>query len=425
MADNCFALIALPLAGTALVMVSKLFPAGILRRAVYILGVAAALVLPWIPFMRLASFIYTSGSSIHGTIGGWSSLAGIAYKFDGLSVCIVFMGMLISLPAWIYSRSVKLDYEVFDSIYFIQLAFLSASAITADLFNLFVCLEVLGITSYVLVVFSGKPAAYLASLSYLLVSAAAMLFFLVGLFFIYNCTGTLSYDAIAERLPPLAGRHGKEIAAAMVLITASIALRVAVLPVYGWLPDAHAMAPHPVSAVLSGVLIKTPLFILLRFLLIFSDSVLVGRAFAAAGALTALAGVVLALSQTDAKRLLAYHSISQIGFIVCAWGLALSLGLSTGLGLALLSASYLHALYHGIFKGTLFLSVGSVADAARSRDVYGVRNGIGHLNSGGHSGWIAAAAFAAGACSISAIPPWSGYISKNILTYYVDNPYYY
>jgi formate hydrogenlyase subunit 3/multisubunit Na+/H+ antiporter MnhD subunit len=85
-------------------------------------------------------------------------------------------------------------------------------------------------------------------------------------------------------------------------------------------------------------------------------------------------------------------------------------GLSTGLGLALLSALFLHALYHGVFKGTLFLVVGSVLDAADSRNVYRVRNGIGHVNARGYSGWITAAAFIAGAFSISAIPPRIGYV---------------
>jgi len=410
-----FLIIVLPLFGAALVLISRVIKIKIIRKLVYYLAVFSALVLPIIPIYITALSVY-SGNTFTGTIGGWSFLRGITYSFDGLAIIIIILGYLLSIPAWIYSRAIKLEYDIFDTIYFIQLAFLSAFAITTDIFNLFVCLEVLGITSYVLVVFADKPHAWLASLSYLLISATAMLLYLIGMYFLYNLTGTLALSEIASRITSIHGNYQISIMISATAIIAAIALRVAVVPVYGWLPDAHAMAPHPVSAVLSGILIKTPLFILLRFVIILPFSEFIGNAFAYAGAITACIGVILALGQHDAKRLLAYHSVSQIGYVVCAWGLALSAGLQTLSGKLFFTASFLHALFHGMFKGLLFLAVGTVLDVSDSRDVFKIRNSLVILKQKGISPYIVLLAFLAGAFSITAFPPWNGYISKNLIT---------
>jgi multicomponent Na+:H+ antiporter subunit D len=422
--DLVFLLIAFPLLGAALVSISNLFHSKMVRNTLSVLAALCALVLPWIPLYQLAPQIL-QGHIFSGTVGGWYGDLGIEFKFDGLAFLITLLGMLLCLPAWIYSRGMRFNHRVYDCIYFIQLAFLAASAMTADLFNLFVCLEVLGMTSYVLIIFSKKPQAFLASLSYLFVSAGSMLIYLLGVYVIYNITGSLSYTVIAERIRAVDFLYHKEATIGLVLMVSSIALRVAVVPVYGWLPDAHAMAPHPVSAILSGVLIKTPLFILLRLVYVFPEHILIGKAFAYSGALTAVLGVLLALSQSDAKRLLAYHSVSQIGYVVAAWGGALSVGISTPQGIALASAAFLHALFHGIFKGTLFLAVGTVTTSAHSTNVYSLRGGSVLVKNNGINPYIVIAAYCAGALSITALPPWSGFISKNFLLYVVKDPFSY
>jgi len=191
------------------------------------------------------------------------------------------------------------------------------------------------------------------------------------------------------------------------------------MPLYGWLPDAHALAPHSVSAVLSGVLIKTPLFALGRILVLFPFGKAAGQLMSYAGAATALLAVVIALSQKDAKRLLAYHSISQIGYIVCIWGAAIGAGTATRAGVLLMAAAFLHALYHAIFKGLLFLSVGSTVDAAGERDVYKLRGAVSILKQSGDRLAISFLGFLTGALSISAIPPFNGFASKTAMTYLV------
>mgnify|MGYP000300734644 CR=1 FL=1 len=419
--DVVFLLIALPLAGAGCVLLGTVLRSRWVKQLMAHLGAFLALGAVWLPLVKLAGLVH-GGQRFSGTIGGWASDMGIQYQCDGLALLVIALGMVLAIPSWMYSRSLNIDHRVFDCVFFIQAGFLAAIAMTADLFNLFVCLEVLGMTSYVLIVFSKKPQAYMASLSYLLVSAASMLIYLLGVYVIYNVTGTLSYAEIAVRIQQAEVLYRQEIVIGLALMVSAIALRVAVVPVYGWLPDAHAMAPHPVSAILSGVLIKTPLFVLLRLVVLFPEQMQIGRAFAFCGAITALLGVLLALSQSDAKLLLAYHSVSQIGFVVAAWGSSLAAGVGTPAGIALMAASFLHALFHGVFKGVLFLSVGTAVSAAGNRNVYTLRDGMRRLARKGFEPSVVLLAFAAGALSITALPPWSGYVSKNLIVYLIQDP---
>jgi multicomponent Na+:H+ antiporter subunit D len=176
---------------------------------------------------------------------------------------------------------------------------------------------------------------------------------------------------------------------------------------------------------LSGVLLKVPLFALTRLLTLFPKGSEAGLLLAYAGSLSALLGVIAALSQKDAKRLLAYHSISQIGYVVCAWGMALSVGLDSAAGKMLMASSLLYALYHGLFKALLFLSVGTTVDYAKERNVYKIRNANTLLRNGGEKLPLTMLCFFIGAFSITAIPPFNGYFSKTIVTYAVKGTFHY
>lgn len=345
-------------------------------------------------------------------VGNRAAAVGILQRFDGLSWLVDILGFTGASAAWLYSRGSGPKGPLFTTLFLIQTAALAATASCADLFNLFVCLEVLGIASYALTASSEKPAAFLAAFSYLAISTAAMGVFLLGVYGFYRLSGTLSYDGIAAALPDLDARESVIAGLSLVCIVAATAVRVAVLPVYGWLPDAHASAPHPVSAVLSGVLIKTPLFALGRFMMDIAgtDSIAGSHVqdlfgiLGVSGTMTALIAVLLALSQKDAKRLLAYHSISQIGYVVSAWALASPLALA---------AAWLHAFSHSLFKGLLFLSVGAAVDAAGTRDVYLLRNARASLRQAGDRYNLVFLSFAVAALSIAAIPPFNGYASKS------------
>ena len=414
--DNIvFAPVLLPLIGSALAYCSKAFFRGTGSKTVEYIGVFIGLALPWAVFLYTAPLVF-AGQSIEGVVGNWYSGIGIRFRFDGLAWLVNVLGFSLGGAAWVYSLSAGPKGPVFSAVFLIQTAALAATIMTADLFNLFVCLEVLGIASYVLVASSKKAGAALASFSYLMVSAAAMVFFLIGLYGLYRLTGTLSYEGIAAGLQALPDAGGAAAIVSFALIVAAVAIRVAVMPLYGWLPDTHALAPHAVSAVLSGVLIKTPLFALSRVMLIVPAGGGAGRLLGYAGAATALVAVVIALSQKDAKRLLAYHSISQIGYVVSAWGAAIYAGIHTPAGVLLMSAAFLHAFYHALFKGLLFLSVGSAIDSSGERNVYTLRRAGSYLKGAGERVPVTLVCFAVGALAISAVPPFNGYASKTAVT---------
>lgn len=419
-----FSFILLPLFASAGVLVAKAFTKGALRDSLEKLFAFIGLGLPWAAVFLLAPQML-SGRIVEGIIGGWDSAIGISYRFDQLSLLVNILGYAIAGPAWLYSLSCGPRNPSFTAVFLIQTSALAATIMTSDLFNLFVALEVMGIASYVLIASSHKPGAVMASFSYLMVSATAMVFFLVGLYGLYRLTGSLSYAGISEGLSGITEDQRLLVASSFALIIAAVAMRTAVMPLYGWLPDAHAKAPHAVSAVLSGVLIKTPLFALTRVLMILPLSMRSGELLAYAGSITALAAVILALSQKDAKQLLAYHSISQIGYVVSAWGLAVLYGTTTGTGILLLSAAFIHAFYHALFKGLLFLSVGSTVDAADQRDVYRLRSAGSYLRKAGDRGGLTLICFFIGALSISAIPPFNGFASKNIISYALKGSLHY
>lgn len=422
--DLVFATVMLPLLGSAFALCAKLAPRRFLSTVIEYLGAFIGLVLPlWV--LGLLVPLVWGGGTIGGVIGQWHEGIGITFRFDGLALLINVLGYVVGLAAWIYSLGGGPRGSAFTGVFLIQTAALSATIMTADLFNLFVCLEVMGMTSYVLIPTSKKPGASLASFSYLMVSASAMVFFLLGTYGFYRLTGSLSYAGIEAALQSIGPSDRLLSLVSLALLVSAVAIRVAVMPLYGWLPDAHALSPHAVSAVLSGVLIKTPLFALARLLHLLPEGSKAGQLMSAAGAVTAVVAVVIALSQTDAKRLLAYHSISQIGYIVSAWGMALHVGAESPRGVLLMTGAFLHAFYHALFKGLLFLSIGTTIDVARERNVYRLRSAIRILRSHGERIPVTFITFLVGALAIAAIPPLNGYVSKNLITHGIKGSWHY
>lgn len=274
------------------------------------------MVLPLLLVLTLYPPIVQNQGYIETTIGGYAKSIGIVYRFDGMSLLLILLAAAITLPSWIFSRKEGPGgHSYFTALLLIQNASIAAIGMASDLFNLFVCLELMGVTAYVLIATGKKANAAYASFSYLMLSSSAMVFFLLGTFGLYKLTGSLSYEAIARGgMGTLSGRNQYVALFSLLLIIVPVLLRVAVMPLSLWLVDAHAKAPHAVSALLSGVLLKVPLFALLR---VFTLSPLATELALpisyAGGAATALIGVLLALSQSDAKQLLAYHSISRLG----------------------------------------------------------------------------------------------------------------
>ncbi|NCC65214.1 MAG: hypothetical protein EOM15_11225, partial [Spirochaetia bacterium] len=419
-----FAPIYLPLLGSALILLCKAFFSKKIRRIAEYLGMTIGMVAPLIVIVSLLEKIQGQ-NSIEAVLGSWTKQIGIIYRFDGLSFLLIALAIAITIPAWIYSRKVGPGHSSFTALLLIQNSSIAAISMTGDLFNLFVCLEVMGVVAYVLIASSQKGSAVYASFSYLMISSSAMVFFLLGTFGLYRITGSLSYEGITSALSLLDGSYKIQIIACIVLITVPVLLRVAVMPLSLWLVDAHSKAPHAVSAILSGVLLKVPLFALIRVLSLSELGLSLGLPVSYAGGATALLAVLLALSQSDGKQLLAYHSISQIGYVVSAWGLSLYYGLHTNIGILLLAGSFFHAFSHALFKALLFLSVGTTIDASANGNVYTLRNANRLLKNQGEKVPLTMACFFVGALSITAIPPFNGFFSKTLLTYALKGSFHY
>lgn len=411
-----FSPIYLPLLGAALILVCKsFFPTKIRRLAEYA-GTTIGILFPVAIVLYLYPTLKERGS-IDAVVGSYAGALGISFSFDGLSMLMILLAACVTVPAWIYSRKVGPGHSSFTALVLIQNAAISAISMTGDLFNLFVCLEVMGVTAYVLIASNQKGNAVKASFSYLMISSSAMVFFLLGVFGLYRLSGSLSYEGIAQGLANLVPSEQKTALFCLVLLVVPVLLRVAVMPLSLWLIDAHSKAPHAVSALLSGVLLKIPLFALIRVLELSPLASSLSLPISWAGTLTAIIAVLFALAQSDAKVLLAYHSISQIGYVLSAWGLALHYGLQSETGGLLLSAAFFHAFSHALFKALLFLTVGTATDSAGNRNVYTLRGANYYLKQDGEKLPLTMICFFIAALSISAIPPFNGFFSKTLLTY--------
>ena len=354
----------------------------------------------------LAPSAFGGGGPLVYELGNWSEPVGIALYLDPLAWTSSLVGMFVALCALLFAVSEREHEPRFYFFYLLLVLGMEGVVLTGDLFNLFVFLEILSIASYILIASAGRPRALLGSFRYLMIGSLGVAFFLLGIFLFYQATGSLSLRLMAEAIRSTRRARGsadwQRLQLAVVCLTTGAGVKAAFVPFHTWLPDAHATAPHPVSAVLSGVMIKISFLVVWRMLVLFSAGEL-QRVLLWAGAVTAVFGVVAAIAQTDGKRLLAFHSVSQMGYIVAAFGA----GSAVALG-----ASLYHLVNHSLFKSLLFLSLGAVIHATGEGD-------IGRLRRlGGLAGRLPGvfALFLVGALSIAGVPPFNGYVSKGLVT---------
>ncbi|HAU37367.1 MAG TPA: NADH/ubiquinone/plastoquinone (complex I), partial [Phycisphaerales bacterium] len=282
-----------------------------------------------------------------------------------------------------------------------------------DLFNLFVFLEVAAIASYSLVGFGCESEELEAAFKYLVLGTVGSAFILLGVTILYALTGHLNMAMVASLLPRAGSTCPAALLAAAALLS-GLALKAAMVPFHAWLPDAHPSAPAPISAMLSGVLIKASgVYALARIVFnVLGPSPEYAMILMVLGAVSMVAGVFLAIGQWDFKRLLAYHSISQMGYVVLAIGAAAAV-LSrpvpdrTLAGLCLFGGLF-HLFNHAAFKSLLFLSSGSIEQQAGTRRL---------KEMGGLARRMPVTSFCCrvGALSIAGVPPFNGFFSKLII----------
>jgi len=335
-------------------------------------------------------------------VGGWIPPIGICMVLDGLTSFMLVMVNLVSFLVALYSISYMQRYTdkpKFYILFMLMLAGMNGIIISGDLFNLFVFLEIASIASYALVAFGTEAEELEASFKYAVMGSVASSFILLGIALLYSYTSTLNMADIALVLS--SKPSGMIVKFIGVLFLAGFALKAALVPFHAWLPDAHPSAPATISAMLSGVFIKTlGVYALCRvFFNILGLSHQIFFILIILGIISMIVGAFLAIAQRDIKRMFAYSSISQIGYIIFALGIGTPLAIFGGL---------FHLFNHAIFKSLLFLDSGAIEYSTNTRDLKRLGGLNGRLPVTGITSLF-------GSMSISGIPPLGGFWSKLII----------
>jgi len=344
--------------------------------------------------------------NVHGTlvysVGSWRPPVGIAMVADGLTAFMLVTVNLIAFLVAIYSVSYMKRYTSkwkFYTLFLLMVGGMNGVIITGDIFNLFVFLEIASVASYALVAFGTERHELEAAFKYAIMSTVGSLFILLGIAFLYSYTSTLN---MADMSAILVQKGPSNILLMVsVLFIMGFGLKAALIPFHAWLPDAHPSAPAPISAMLSGVLIKSlGVYAICRiFYNVIGIDVTLSSTLMFLGTLSMVIGGCLALGQWDFKRLLAYSSISQIGYVILGIGLGTPLGIFGGL---------FHLFNHSVFKSLLFLNSGAVEYSTGTRDLQKMGGLAAKMP-------VTAATNFVGSMSIAGIPPFSGFWSKLII----------
>jgi len=354
----------------ALVVVVPLVAAPLallLRRGLAAWAIAtAACLFSFAAALLLAGQVAESGA-ISYALGSWAPPWGIEYRVDALSAFVLVLvsgiAAVVAPFAW---RSVAAELPrdqlyLFYTMYCLCVAGLLGMTITGDAFNLFVFMEIASLSSYVLIALGRDRRALLASYQYLVLGTIGATFYVIGVGLLYLMTGTLNIGDLAARLPGIAAT--RPVLAALAFITVGMSLKLALFPLHLWLPNAYAYAPSAVTAFLAATATKVSVYVLLRFYFtVFGVHTVVEvlpmpQILLALSIAAILTASLVAVWQAGLKRLLAYSSVAQIGYITLGIGMASRDGLT---------GAVVHLFNHGITKGALFLLVGGIALRAGS-----------------------------------------------------------
>ena len=347
-------------------------------------------------------------------IGGWKPPIGINWVLDGFSNLMLVIVCLISFMATVFSVRYMDRYTAkykYYSLFLLMVAGMNGVVLTGDLFNLFVFLEIASVASYALVAFGCNHEELEASFKYLVLGSIGSTLILFGVAFSYGATGYLSMASISKIIA--GGEKSSMLIFAAAFFTVGFGIKAALVPFHPWLPDAHPSAPAPISAMLSGVLIKAlGIYALLRVLFnVIGLTELFGGVLIAIGVLSMTIGVFLAVGQWDFKRLLAYHSISQMGYVILGVGLGgylyASGGNSYAAALAVLGGVF-HLANHAVFKSLLFLCSGSIEYTTGTRQLKEMGGLLKRMP-------VTRATCTIASLSIAGVPPFNGFWSKLLI----------
>lgn len=328
----------------------------------------------------------------------------LALAVDGLSLLFLVVINVVAFACAIYATDYIAHYGGRGKFYALLLLLvfgLCGVVMVRDLFSLYVFLEVASIAAYVLVAYNLEFDGIEASLKYLLLSVVGTGLILVAIAFVLASTGTLGFAGLKAALATPGTLQSPVFLFAAALLVAGFGLKAAIVPFHAWLPDAHPSAPAPISAMLSGVVIKVAgIYALIRiFFDLYPAPASVLRAFLILGVASMAAGAVIAYFQTDIKRMLAYSSISQVGYIL------IGLGLGNWWGMV---GALFHIFNHALFKSLLFLNSGAIQFRTGTRDMREMGGLENRMK-------VTAITGAFGTLSIAGIPPFNGFWSKLLI----------
>nr|WP_322939133.1 proton-conducting transporter membrane subunit [Pseudomonas sp. s4] len=385
-----------------LIPLCSLLLAIILRRhllAVRVLSLTGAVLLLAAGLMLV--WQAAQGVVLSGQVGGWQAPFGISLVIDRLSAVMIAISALVALVTLLYGVAKDNDSKIGRDFHlFIQglLTGICGAFITADIFNLYVWFEVLLIASFALMALGGGSRRLAGSMTYVALNLFATLIFLLSAGLVYGASGTLNMGELAMIMR--SGEAPPGVTPALLLMLLSFAIKAALFPVFGWLPATYHVALTAVSAMFAGLLTKVGVYALIRLVtLLWPEHGLPHQLLLWVACATMLVGVLGAAAQTEVRRILSFHIVSQVGYMI------LGLALATPLALA---GAVFYLIHHIVVKANLFFIGGLAAricGSERLADMGGLYKRMP---------WLALL-FAIPALSLAGIPPLSGFWAKFLL----------
>jgi multicomponent Na+:H+ antiporter subunit D len=353
--------------------------------------------------LGIAVTVVTSGP-VSYKLGGWDPPWGIAYYIDHLNAFMLLLVSTIALLITFYSKESiareRPGKEVpFYTVFLLLFCGLVGMVVTGDMFNLYVFLEISSLTAYALIAIGDERATF-AAFKYVVIGTVGACFYLLGVGYLFIVTGTLNMHDLAGRLPEL--YESKTVIVAVVFFAVGLGIKMGLFPLHTWLPPAYTHAPSAVSAYIAPLMTKVGAYAFIRVMLFVlqpeftMQDLPFQEILGWAAAVAIIYGSIIAIRQTDLKRMLAFSSVAQVGYIV----LGVSMGNAQGY-----IGGVLHILNHAFMKGCLFAVAGAIIYRQGTRNIESF--GLLHRKMP-----LTAAAFAVAAISMIGLPPTAGFFSK-------------
>ena len=382
------ACIVIPLAGVALSVIFARVRS--VQRFVSLASVLGALVASVLVLAEVRD-----GDVVAVHVGGWSAQVGITLVADLMSAMFLVVSLAVVLVVLVFAigqRGTEVDSPIFHPVYLALAAGVSLAFLTGDLFNLFVAFEMMLISSYVLLTLGAKRDQLLVGKTYVVINLLASTLFITAIGFVYAATGSVNLAELSNRFADLPDEAAMALGMLLLVV---FGIKAAIFPLFFWLPDSYPTAPISITAVFAGLLTKVGVYAMIRTNTLFGLEDL-SSVILVVAALTMVIGVLGAIAQNDVKRILSFHIISQIGYMM------MGLGLFTVAGLA---GAILFIIHQIPVKASLFLVGGLIEQ----------REGTSRLKHVGgllHSAPVIAVLFLLAGLSLAGLPPFSGFVAK-------------